>query len=172
VQDTIDQNVAFPLTGAAVSPDLVGITLATTISMIAGASATDRDTAIGQAAAAAQVYLNNLRVGDPLIMNDIAAAIRNSGIAKILDVGAPNRQIDEIYIWRSRADGSRYSRVSGRQLHAGAGRADGRGMIEFGLNSFCKYQERSGSPWNRITLAKGFPQARVQLFYRQYYVSI
>jgi hypothetical protein len=102
VQDTIDQNVAFPLTGAAVNPDLVGITLATTISMIAGSSQTDRDTAIGQAAAAAQVYLNNLRVGDPLIINDIAAAIRNSS-AKILDVGAPNRQIDEIYIWRSRA---------------------------------------------------------------------
>jgi hypothetical protein len=109
VQDTIDQNVAFPLTGAAVNPDLVGITLATTISMIAGSSQTDRDTAIGQAAAAAQVYLNNLRVGDPLIVNDIAAAIRNSS-SKILDVGAPNRHIDEIYIWRSRADGSRYSR--------------------------------------------------------------
>jgi hypothetical protein len=55
------------------------------------------------------VYINNLRVGDPLIINDIAAAIRNSS-AKILDVGAPNRQIDEIYIWRSRADDSRYSR--------------------------------------------------------------
>jgi hypothetical protein len=102
VQDTIDQNVAFPLTGAAVNPDLVGVTLSTTISMIAGSSQTDRDTAIGQAAAAAQVYLNNLRVGDPLIVNDIAAAIRNSS-SKILDVGAPNRQIDEIYIWRSRA---------------------------------------------------------------------
>jgi hypothetical protein len=98
-----------PGTGAAVSPDLVGITLATTISMVAGSSQTDRDTAAGQAAAAAQVYLNNLRVGDPLIINDIAAAIRNSS-AKILDVGAPNRQIDEIYIWRSRADASRYSR--------------------------------------------------------------
>lgn len=109
VQDAIDQNVAFPLTGAAVSPDLVGITLATTISLVAGSSQTDRDTASGQAAAAAQVYLNNLRVGDPLIINDIAAAIRNSS-AKILDVGAPNRQIDEIYIWRSRADASRYSR--------------------------------------------------------------
>jgi hypothetical protein len=92
-----------------VSPDLVGITLATTISMVAGSSQTDRDTAAGQAAAAAQVYLNNLRVGDPLIINDIAAAIRNSS-AKILDVGAPNRQIDEIYIWRSRADATRYSR--------------------------------------------------------------
>ena len=31
VQDTIDQTVAFPLTGDAVSPDLVGITMATTI---------------------------------------------------------------------------------------------------------------------------------------------
>ena len=78
VQDTIDQNVAFPLTGDAVNPDLVGITLATTISMVAGSSQTDQDTAVGQASAAAQAYLNNLNVGDPLIINDISAAIRNA----------------------------------------------------------------------------------------------
>ena len=109
VQDAIDQNVAFPLTGVAVSPDLVGITLATTITMVAGSSQTDGNTAAGQAIAAAQVYINNLGTGNPLIINDVAAAIRNSS-AKILDVGSPNRQIDEIYIWRSRADASRYSR--------------------------------------------------------------
>ena len=49
-------------------------------------------------------------MGDPLIINDIAAAIRNAS-SKILDVGQPNRQIEEIYIWRSRADLSRYSRT-------------------------------------------------------------
>jgi hypothetical protein len=42
--------------------------------------------------------------------NDIAAAIRSAS-SKILDVGQPNRQIEEIYIWRSREDGSRYSRT-------------------------------------------------------------
>jgi hypothetical protein len=59
VQDTIDQTVAFPLTGDAVSPDLVGITMATTISMIAGSSSADGDTAVGQATAAAQVYIKH-----------------------------------------------------------------------------------------------------------------
>jgi hypothetical protein len=112
VQDTIDQTVAFPLTGDAVSPDLVGITMATTISMIAGSSSADGDTAIGQATAAAQVYINNLGTGNPLIINDISDAIRNSS-TQILGVGSPNQQIGEIYIWRSRADDSRYSRYLG-----------------------------------------------------------
>jgi hypothetical protein len=89
VQDAIDQNVAFPLTGAAVSPDLVGITLATTISMISGSSQTDRDTAAGQAAAAAQIYLNNLRVGDPLIINDIAAAIHDRRRSRCICIKSP-----------------------------------------------------------------------------------
>lgn len=108
-QDTLDQTVAFPLTGVALNPDLVGITLATTISLVAGSSQTDRDTVSGQASASAQDYINNLRVGQQVVINDIAAVIRNSS-TKILDVGQPNRQLDEIYIWRSRADASRYSR--------------------------------------------------------------
>lgn len=57
VQDAIDQNVAFPLTGAALNPDQIGITLATTISTVAGSTQTDKDTATGQAIAAAQDYI-------------------------------------------------------------------------------------------------------------------
>lgn len=110
VQERIDQTVAFPLTGTALNPDLVGITLSATLSIASGSTQTDRDTVIGQAAAAAQEYLNNLKVGQPLMVNDIAAAIRASS-AKIQDVGQPNRQIDEVYIWRGRGDGSRYSRA-------------------------------------------------------------
>jgi hypothetical protein len=109
VQDTIDQTVAFPLTGTAVNPDIVGITLATSISVTSGSTQTVRDTAAGQAVTAVQSYLNNLPVGSNLIINEIAATIRNSS-TRILDVGQPNRQIEEIYIWRSRADQSRYWR--------------------------------------------------------------
>jgi hypothetical protein len=72
VQDTIDTTVAFPLTGTAVNPDLVGISLATTITLVAGSTQVDKDTAAGQAAAAAQDYLNNLRVGDPLIITSVS----------------------------------------------------------------------------------------------------
>src|SRR5579862_5974302 len=43
IQDTIDQKVAFPLTGTALNPDLVGITFATTISTVAGATQTDKE---------------------------------------------------------------------------------------------------------------------------------
>ncbi len=126
VQDTIDETVAFPVTGIAVNPDLVGISFATTISLVAGATQTDQNTAIAQANGAAQTYINNLGVGNPLIINDIAAAIRNAS-AKILDVGQPNQQIDEIYIWRSRADQSRYSRTLVANYTPALGERIGRG---------------------------------------------
>jgi len=73
-QDTINQAVAYPLTGTVLNPDLVGITLATTIAV---STQTDKDTAAGQAVSAVQEYLNNIRIGDILIINDIAKAIRN-----------------------------------------------------------------------------------------------
>jgi uncharacterized phage protein gp47/JayE len=109
VQQTINDNVAFPLTGTAIAPDLVGISLVTTLAMSAGASTTDQDMVIGEAVAAAQDYIDNLAVGQQLVINEIADRIRNAD-ARILDVGQPNKQIPEIFIWRSRDDGSRYSR--------------------------------------------------------------
>ena len=109
VQQTINDNVAFPLTGTAIAPDLVGISLVTTLAMSAGASTTDQDMVIGEAVAAAQDYIDNLAVGQQLVINEIADRIRNAD-ARILDVGQPNKQIPEIFIWRSRDDGTRYSR--------------------------------------------------------------
>src|ERR1035437_9186022 len=109
VQQTINDNVAFPLTGTAIAPDLVGISLVTTLAMSAGASTTDQDMVIGEAVAAAQDYIDNLTVGQQLVINEIADRIRNAD-ARILDVGQPNKQIPEIFIWRSRDDGTRYSR--------------------------------------------------------------
>ena len=109
VQQTINDNVAFPLTGSAIAPDLVGISLVTTLSMATSNSTTDQDTVIGEAVAAAQDYIDNLRVGEQLVINEIADRIRNAD-TRILDVGQPNKQIPEIYIWRARDDGTRYSR--------------------------------------------------------------
>ena len=109
VQQTINDNVAFPLTGTAIAPDLVGISLVTTLSVSAGASTTDQDMVIGEAVAAAQDYIDNLGVGQQLVINEIADRIRNAD-ARILDVGQTNKQIPEIFIWRSRDDGTRYSR--------------------------------------------------------------
>lgn len=45
VQDAINSKVAFPVTGIAVNPDLIGITLATTLTLVAGTTQTDRDNA-------------------------------------------------------------------------------------------------------------------------------
>ena len=49
VQQTINGTVAFPLTGTAVAPDLVGISLTTTITLTASASATDQASIIANA---------------------------------------------------------------------------------------------------------------------------
>src|ERR1035441_1117697 len=56
-----------------------------------GASATDQDMVIGEAVAAAQDYIDNLAVGQQLVINEIADRIRNAD-ARILDVGQPNKQ--------------------------------------------------------------------------------
>jgi hypothetical protein len=109
VQQRINNNVAFPLTGTAIAPDLVGISLVTTLSVAASLSSVDGDRVISNAVAAAQDYIDNLGVGEQLVINAIADRIRNAD-SRILDVGQPNKQIPEIFIWRSRDDGTRYSR--------------------------------------------------------------
>jgi phage-related baseplate assembly protein len=77
VQEALNQTAAFPLTGTALNPDLVGISLATTITLAASATQTDQQTAIAAAVQAAQNYINDLSVGQQLIINDIADQIMN-----------------------------------------------------------------------------------------------
>ena len=105
----INDRAAFPITGTALSPDLVGISLATTVILAAGVSSAEADIVTATAANAAETYINNLGIGSPLVINEVADRIRNAD-SRIADVGRPNDQIPEIFIWRSRSDGSRYSR--------------------------------------------------------------
>ncbi|MEO8595857.1 MAG: baseplate J/gp47 family protein [Candidatus Solibacter sp.] len=95
VQEVLNKHTAYPLTGIAVNPDLVGITMATTLTLSPGATQTDKDTATGQALAAATEYINNLGVGESLVINEIADRVRNSS-SLVIDIGEPNRQIEEI----------------------------------------------------------------------------
>lgn len=108
-QQIIDAAAAFPIIGTAVTPDLVGISLDTTISLVNGTSSSEQSIIVANATAAAQSYINNLGTGQQLIINTIADTIRSSD-ARISDVGQPNQEIADIFIWRARSDGSRYSR--------------------------------------------------------------
>ena len=63
VQQAINNTVAFPLTGIAVAPDLVGISLTTTLTLTASATQSDQATIISNAVTAAQNYINNLAIG-------------------------------------------------------------------------------------------------------------
>ena len=109
VQAEIDARTAYPLVGMAVAPDLVGISLSTTATFASTTSTVDRQSVITDAVHAAGDYLNNLKVGQAVVLNEIADRIRNTD-ARILDIGAPNRPLNDIFLWRSRLDTSRYSR--------------------------------------------------------------
>lgn len=109
VQTAINSRTAYPLTGTAVVPDLVGISLSTTLHLKSGLSTVDQAAVISAAGQAAADYINNLGVGQELVINRIADLIMNSD-GRILDVGDPDKPIQEIFIWRSRLDATRYSR--------------------------------------------------------------
>ena len=94
VQNAINDKAAYPLTGLAVAPDLVGISLATTVEFKTGTSVDEKNLAFEAAAAAAENYINNLAVGETLVVNEIADRIRNAD-PKILDLG-----VNEILYWR------------------------------------------------------------------------
>lgn len=109
VQTAIANTAAFPLTGLAVAPNLVGFSLETSVTFVAGVTSSDQQVVIQNAISAAQSYINNLAIGAPLIINQLAAQIIDAD-KKILDIGTPDNPIQSIFVWRSRADGTRYSR--------------------------------------------------------------
>jgi hypothetical protein len=108
VQQTLDNTVAYPLLGQVVAPNLVGISLDTTVTFNTGVAAANQSSDLTNAAAAAANYINNLAIGQTLVINKIADALLSSS-NDILDIGQPDSPINDIYIWRSRSDGSRYS---------------------------------------------------------------
>jgi hypothetical protein len=108
-QQIIDQYAAYPILGTVLQPDLVGISLHTTITLIPGTLPAEKLIVADLARTAAEDYINNLRIGETLTINEIADRIRNAD-NRISDVGEPNNQLPEIFVWRSRLDGTRYSR--------------------------------------------------------------
>lgn len=108
VQTALNSFTAYPLTGTAIVPDLVGISINTTLTLQSGLSLIDQSTIISTATTAAANYINNLTIGQELIINEIANVIVNSD-TDIIDVGNPDDPIISIFIWRSRLDGTRYS---------------------------------------------------------------
>lgn len=109
VQTAINENTAYPLTGLALTPALIGVSLNTTVQMVSRVSANDTTSILSNATSAAANYINNLAIGQELVINEIASVIISSD-TRILDIGQPNAPINEIFIWRSRLDATRYSR--------------------------------------------------------------
>ncbi len=112
VQAQMNQVTAWPLVGTAVQPDLVGISLSTTVTFVSGATSSQQSAAVANAQAAASNYINNLdsASGQTFVINQLASQILDSD-SNILDIGNPDQPINAIYIWRSREDGTRYSRT-------------------------------------------------------------
>jgi uncharacterized phage protein gp47/JayE len=114
-QNTLSEYVTYPIVGTCLVPDLVGISLATNIRLTPGTLPAEKDVVAGIARSAAENYINNLGIGEELVINEISDRIRNAD-SRIMDVGEPNRQIPEIFVWRSRLDGTRYSRFLANNL--------------------------------------------------------
>ena len=107
-QSKIDQLIAFPNSGTAISPDLIGISLSTSISVSASTSTSDQALVIANAQAAVTTYINNLGIGGTFVINNLITVITQAD-SRISSVGLPNDPIQQIYIWRDRGDGTRYS---------------------------------------------------------------
>ena len=95
---TIATTAAFPIQGTALTPDLVGISLETTLSFGSGTAASDQASILSTATAAAANYINNLPVSSPLVINQLASDSLASD-NRISDVGDPNDEIARIFIW-------------------------------------------------------------------------
>jgi hypothetical protein len=108
-QAQLDATTAYPLVGLAVAPDLVGISFSTVLEFVAGATAAQQQTAMASATAVASNYINNLPLNGTFVINELASVVLNAD-PNILDEGQPNKPLTNIYIWRDRADGTRYSR--------------------------------------------------------------
>jgi uncharacterized phage protein gp47/JayE len=108
VQSMLNTLTAFPITGTAIAPDLVGISLVTTLTLIS-APTEAQSIIISNAIAAATNYINNIGVGGTIVINEISSILMSSD-TNILDIGLPNQPLLQIFIWRSREDGTRYSR--------------------------------------------------------------
>jgi hypothetical protein len=109
VQAQMNGATAWPIVGVATQPDLIGISLATTLTFVSGATSSQQQSAIANAMAAAESYIDNLATGQTLVINQVADQILSAD-SNILDIGTPNQPLNGIYIWRSRDDGTRYSR--------------------------------------------------------------
>lgn len=109
-QASIDDNTAYPLSGLAIAPDIIGISLVTALTLTPGLSDSDKSTVVSAASAAASNYINNLGVGNTFYINTLADQIQNAD-SRILDIGTPDDPITQIFIWRPRSDGTRYSRT-------------------------------------------------------------
>jgi uncharacterized phage protein gp47/JayE len=109
VQNLMDNIVSYPLVGLAVAPDLIGISLETTINFASGTSTSDQSAITANAVAAAVNYINNLSVGASLVINTLASVIASAD-SRIVDIGQPDQPLEAIFVWRSRSDGTRYSR--------------------------------------------------------------
>jgi uncharacterized phage protein gp47/JayE len=108
-QTVLNSETAYPNVGTAIAPDLVGISLATTLTFVKSATSAEKQAAISASVTAVSNYINNLPIGATFVINEAASLILNAD-PNILDIGQPNQPLTNVYIWRDRADGTRYSR--------------------------------------------------------------
>jgi len=102
VQAQINATTAWPLTGTAVSPDLIGISFATTLTFVAGATPSEQQTAIANATTAAQNYINNLATGQEFVNQSAGRADAQHQVPPRrvhIKLRAPGREASQKLSW-------------------------------------------------------------------------
>jgi uncharacterized phage protein gp47/JayE len=110
VQSRIDQVTALGCRGIAVSPRLVGVSVATSIKFRANTPQSDKNAIITDIDTAIRDYITNLLPGQELVINSLVQRILGTS-SQILDIGTPGNPLLELFVWRQNGPNSRrYSR--------------------------------------------------------------
>lgn len=110
VQNSVDRVVAAGSRAIAVPPRLVGVSLSASIHLKPNLPSGERNQIVQSIKQNIAAYVTSLTSGQTLVVNELVNTILNSS-DKVIDLGAPGKPFDSIYIWRSnRPFGNRYSR--------------------------------------------------------------
>jgi hypothetical protein len=98
-QQAIARVQGFGISGRAVRPRLTGMSFTISITWRNDATATDRETIKKAIPTAIQNYVNNLKIGEEFIYNELIQVVMDVD-NKIKNIGTAAEAIDQIFIYR------------------------------------------------------------------------
>jgi uncharacterized phage protein gp47/JayE len=98
VQTTVDRVMAYGITSTVRAPVQLGISVKGSLKLRKSVSSSERNTILSTVTANVTDYLNNLRVGEDFILNELIERVMASSTL-IKNLGIPGQPFDELYLW-------------------------------------------------------------------------